>query len=105
MRLFFAYWLLGDGGSTQDIRAYVTTARELGHEVGRLGSGLVLALPGLNDILRKLGRPVLDDAELRALASAEAVKRFSLAACRPRSCARPPTSATRATCSASTNGA
>jgi hypothetical protein len=33
MRIFFAYWLLGDGGSTQDIKAYVTTARALGHEV------------------------------------------------------------------------
>ncbi len=33
MRIFFAYWLLGDGGSTQDIKAYVTTAEELGHEV------------------------------------------------------------------------
>jgi hypothetical protein len=41
MRIFFAYWLLEDGGSAQDIRAYVRTAQQLGHEVflyGRPGS-------------------------------------------------------------------
>ena len=33
MRIFFAYWLLEDGGSAQDVRAYAATARDLGHEV------------------------------------------------------------------------
>ncbi|MGY1641522.1 glycosyltransferase [Geodermatophilus sp. SYSU D00703] len=33
MRIFFAYWLLEDGGSAQDLRAYVTAAPSLGHEV------------------------------------------------------------------------
>jgi hypothetical protein len=41
MRIFFAYWLMEDGGSAQDVRCYVKTARELGHEIflyGRPGS-------------------------------------------------------------------
>src|SRR5436305_5318166 len=33
MRIFFAYWLMEDGGSAQDIRAYVNCAQALGHEI------------------------------------------------------------------------
>lgn len=50
MRIFFAYWLLEDGGSAQDVRAYAATARGLGHEVflyGRPGS-----IPGIPSSLR-----------------------------------------------------
>jgi hypothetical protein len=51
MRLMFAYFLIDDAGSAQDIRAYHQVAAEMGHEVRLYGpSSTQSSLPHTNDL-------------------------------------------------------
>ncbi len=51
MRIVFAYFLMDDGGSAQDVRHYAAAARELGHEVMVYGPpGVASAFPFSNDL-------------------------------------------------------